>query len=190
MDEDKSKKVTIYDPKSGGEKKPSSDFNIIAHALGNLSQKQRQEIAKKAAETAIEIEKNRIDQDDKYHAGRRTLDAHMEAFEQRDQSGLLPRHNVTSEHDLGAGKIRVTSKSGATCFVATATFRDKDHPTVRSLCAYRDTILIRHKTGRIFIKLYWRIGPVLATWVDKCPWTREPLKKALTIIASRLARAI
>lgn len=49
-----------------------------------------------------------------------------------------------------------------TCFVATAAYRDPDHPDVVYLRAFRDEWLVHRAWGRVFIKVYWQIGPILA----------------------------
>ena len=60
----------------------------------------------------------------------------------------------TDQEDQGA--------SGGACFVATAAYGDRMHPDVVTLRRYRDRVLVKYPTGRAFIRLYWRVGPVLA----------------------------
>ena len=60
----------------------------------------------------------------------------------------------TDQDDQGA--------SGGACFVATAAYGDRMHPDVVTLRRYRDRVLVKYPTGRAFIRLYWRVGPVLA----------------------------
>ena len=52
--------------------------------------------------------------------------------------------------------------SGGSCFVATAAYRDPWHPDVKFLRAFRDNWLVHRAWGRVFIALYWRVGPILA----------------------------
>ncbi|KAF7962795.1 hypothetical protein AWV80_17510 [Cupriavidus sp. UYMU48A] len=113
-----------------------------------------------------------------YVAGKKALEDHIEAFDMLDKRGRLTRQNVTSDIKTGAGNMRVESKSGATCFVATAAYGDGDHPNVRFLRSFRDGWLQRRKSGRAFIDWYWRVGPKLAEVVG----SREPLR-----LASRVA---
>lgn len=54
-----------------------------------------------------------------------------------------------------------------TCFVATAAYRDPFHPDVVFLRAFRDEWLVNRAWGRVFIKLYWQIGPRLARPVQR-----------------------
>jgi hypothetical protein len=187
MNEENSKKVTIYNPRSEGEIiQNSGSLRIIEQAMRNLNSEQIQNIAQKAAETAIELEKKKIDQNINYQQGKQILERHSILFDNRDKSGHFTRHEITTEANLGGGKIRVTSKSGATCFVATATFCDSQHSTVRELCLFRDTVLVNYRLGRIFIRFYWKIGPRLAIFVYKYPQTRPYLRKIFTLISQAL----
>ena len=56
---------------------------------------------------------------------------------------------------------------GGACFVATAAYRDPWHPDVRFLRAFRDTWLVHRAWGRVFIAIYWRVGPILARPVQR-----------------------
>ena len=55
----------------------------------------------------------------------------------------------------------------SSCFVATATFGDPSDDTVVSLRGYRDLVLSRSLLGKLFIQLYYRIGPYLARCVEE-----------------------
>lgn len=71
----------------------------------------------------------------------------------------------------------------SSCFVATAVFRDADHPTVAALRQWRDTSLARHRPGRLFIRGYALTGPRLARIVSAFPASRRWLAPLLAIIA-------
>ena len=55
------------------------------------------------------------------------------------------------------------------CFVATACYGDSDAPEVQILRHWRDSVLTERVLGRIFIKLYYIIGPLLSNWMKKHP---------------------
>jgi hypothetical protein len=57
------------------------------------------------------------------------------------------------------------SSSGGGCFVATAAWGDRLHPEVVWLRNWRDRVLVNYAPGRAFIRLYWRVGPVMARYV-------------------------
>ncbi len=64
----------------------------------------------------------------------------------------------------------------SSCFVATVVFESPDHPTVEWLRWWRDTKLIKHVAGRLFIGFYRHIGPILARFVAHTPYVRGYLK--------------
>jgi hypothetical protein len=59
------------------------------------------------------------------------------------------------------------SQPNSTCFVASATYGNAEHPDVRFLKTFRDEYLIYTFAGRIFINTYWIIGPKLSILVQK-----------------------
>lgn len=78
------------------------------------------------------------------------------------------------------------SKSGSTCFVATAAYGDWRHPDVEFLRWYRDNILVTTSAGRAFTSAYWKVGPHLAKLVAPRPWVRAAAKSALGCIVRYL----
>ena len=158
---------------------------LIDNALANLNQEQAQALSVKAADEALMLEVQMRKQNLDYVAGRKVLEDHIETFGMLDKQGLLTRQSMDSTIKTGAGEMRITSKSGPTCFVATATYGDVDHPNVRFLRAWRDGYLAHRPAGRAFINWYWRTGPKLAVWV-----TRYPVLKRCTGIALSLLVAV
>lgn len=75
------------------------------------------------------------------------------------------------------------------CFVATAVFRDADHPTVAALRHWRDTSLASHPPGRMFIRVYALTGPCFAFIVSAIPNSGRWLAPVLAIVARAVARA-
>ena len=102
----------------------------------------------------------------KAEEGRRHTEDHIEAFDKLDKRGRLTSQKVVSDIETGAGRMSIESKSGATCFVATATYGNQLHPNVIFLQKFRDLTLTRYRFGRSFIAWYWKSGPVLATFVE------------------------
>lgn len=60
-------------------------------------------------------------------------------------------------------------KRATGCFIATVTYGGYDTTNVRFLRAFRDEILRQKFLGRLFIRCYYKIGPSLATVVDRSP---------------------
>jgi hypothetical protein len=63
-------------------------------------------------------------------------------------------YNNIDEHFL--------SKNNINCFIVTTTMGDINHPVVVDFRKYRDEILLNNYFGRVFINIYYRIGPVLS----------------------------
>ncbi len=59
--------------------------------------------------------------------------------------------------------ISKTKKSG--CYIATAVYGCHDAPQVAALRDYRDEVLLKYITGRMFVKLYYMISPGIAAWL-------------------------
>lgn len=77
---------------------------------------------------------------------------------------------------------------GKKCFVATA-LEDVSHPkTLPRLRDYRDSVLDQRFLGRVFVNIYYRIGPYLASGVKRLPrFARVFLARRLDSIAERWA---
>jgi len=86
------------------------------------------------------------------------------------RSGVLIANRITDEYGAVLGQ--------SSCFVATVAFGDPDSPEVEILRAFRSNILERFSAGRLFIDLYWRIGPPAAEWLKHKPIVRCLIKKA------------
>ena len=76
-----------------------------------------------------------------------------------------------------------TASAGG-CFVATAAYGSWSHPDVAALRRFRDEVLVRHRTGRAFIRIYRVVGPRLARLV--CP--EGASGRAARAVISPLAR--
>ena len=81
-----------------------------------------------------------------------------------DEYGLLIK-------EMQATKKQKSSKTG-NCFIATATMGDYDHPIVLDLRNFRDNVLKKSIAGRLFIKIYYTIGPIPAFFVGKSRYLR------------------
>ena len=57
------------------------------------------------------------------------------------------------------------SGSGGGCFIATAAYGDFDHPMVQLMREFRDRYLLANSFGRVFVDMYYRYSPTLASFV-------------------------
>jgi len=145
----------------------SNSKSLIDDSLANLSDEQISKLREKAGEEALRLEAKSRDINLDYVTGKKVAEDHVDAFDMLNKQGKLTRHSIKSEIKTGAGEMKLESKSGATCFVATATFENANHKDVIYLRYYRDTYLAKTKNGKKFIGWYYRSGPKLANIVQK-----------------------
>lgn len=107
----------------------------------------------------------------------------------------IKRYREATGADLSVAKKAVEElgeKHGllkkSNCFVATAVFEDDAAPAVMVLREWRDTQLVRHWPGRLFIAAYALIGPALAVLPRHSAGLRRILKRGLNRFAQFLAR--
>jgi len=156
--EGKSVQVHGNDLKSG---------SLLDQSLSRLSDEQTNNLLEKAAEEAIKLEVKAREQNLDYVIGRKATEDHIDTFSHLDRNGKLTRHKMTSDIKTGAGNMKIESKSGASCFVATVAYGNQDHPDVVFLRKFRDEVLLRSSKGRSFIDWYWRTGPKLAKIINQ-----------------------
>src|SRR6185369_9918466 len=133
---------------------------IIQAALNNLNDEQRQELLGIAAKEALNLEVQHRQRVARHDSAKEGISDHIQAYGSLDKSGRTTRHTLTSDIETGSGKMKIESKSGATCFVASVAYGDINHPDVILLRHYRDTVLNNSSIGRAFVAWYWRNGPI------------------------------
>lgn len=157
----------------------AAEKDILRDALSLLTNEQKSGLAAKATEQAIELQafaqKAAVQED---YSRREALD-HIDQFNALDKTGKLTRHKVSSTITTAAGSRHIESKSGATCFVATACYGDPAHDAVRSLRAYRDQVLRQKPWGRRFIAWYYRKGPRIAAVIEPSRMLRALVRALL-----------
>ena len=141
--------------------------SLIEQSVANLNREQAQNLMAKAGEEALRLEVKNREQNLDYVVGKKVVEDHIDTFKILDKNGKLTSHKVVTDIKTGAGNMRIESKSGATCFVATVAYGDPNHLDVVFLRSFRDQILSRSKIGRTFIALYWEYGPKLAAFVER-----------------------
>lgn len=83
---------------------------------------------------------------------------------EEDELDWLPSEPLPDEdYDQDHEDQLAEDHSGGGCFVATAAYGDPGHPDVKALRAFRDNHLVYYRSGRFFIRLYWWLGPKLAS---------------------------
>lgn len=153
--------------------------NLIDSAISRLDNDQVKALGVKAAEAVLDLQKRQSQQNMDYVTGRKAVEDHVQTWDALSKQGRTTRQTVTTDVETGAGRMRIESKSGPTCFVATAAYGDWRHPDVVFLRRYRDSVLLESPSGRLFVWTYWRVGPVLARLVAPFPLVRGVTRAAL-----------
>jgi hypothetical protein len=181
---DKDKKLPVYqnpvDKKEVEIARPmGSNTNVLDIALENLTNEELSALRAKALGEKLRLEVDAQERELDYQHGKRAVDDHVDAFNTLEKGGRLTSQKVISDVKTGAGKMRIESKSGATCFVATAAYEDHNHEDVIFLRGFRDNILSMSRVGRLFTSLYWHVGPTLAVPVMRYPRLRYVVKSLI-----------
>ena len=59
---------------------------------------------------------------------------------------------------------------GGRCFIATAVEEHCETESVLVLKRFRDEILLKNNFGRAFVRIYYKIGPIIAIHLIRSPW--------------------
>lgn len=160
---------------------------LLGKAIRALPDEQKQEIIKKAADEALQLQAKKAH----YEVERQEVEERLDlagraaAMVQRSPDTKI-QYDDEIRRQQGSTRIAVSSKQQEKqgfCFVATACFGDYDHPTVQLLREFRDNELTAAPFGEKAIELYYRFGPALAWFVHRFPI----LKRAATAILAALA---
>ena len=88
-----------------------------------------------------------------------------------------------SARNLSTGK---PNTSGGGCYIATAVYGSYDCPQVWTLRRFRDYTLAKSCYGRIFIKCYYTISPILVMIFGNAGWFKYFWRKRLDRLVSSL----
>lgn len=160
--------------------------SLIEQSLSSLNKQQAQNLMAKAGEEALRLEVKGREQNMDYVVGKKAAEDHIDTFNMLEKGGKLTGQKVTSDIKTGAGNMRIESKTGATCFVASVAYDDPNHPDVMFLRGYRDNVLSKSKNGQSFIAWYWRNGPKLAKIVVRSVVLRKAAKLVISGIVGLL----
>jgi|TARA_Y100000310_G_C20691019_1_gene822199 hypothetical protein len=74
-----------------------------------------------------------------------------------------------------------STRSENSCFVASVVFESQFHPEVIKLRTYRDEILNKNILGILLIKIYYKVGPKIATVMSKDNLLIKKLKEIIRV---------
>lgn len=76
-------------------------------------------------------------------------------------------------------------KSGG-CYIATSVYGSYDCPEVWVLRRYRDSVLCATPLGKLFVRIYYTVSPLLVKWFGKSKWFQKLWRYLLDIKISDL----
>jgi hypothetical protein len=78
-----------------------------------------------------------------------------------EKNDILPPKSTMNKFENIDFRAKLDEKD-SNCFVVTTTMGDTNHPVVNDFRNYRDDVLLNTILGRLFIKIYYQIGPYLS----------------------------
>lgn len=78
--------------------------------------------------------------------------------------------------------ILLNDSKSKNCYIATAVYKDIEHPNVKSLRIYRDEILSNYILGKVFIKKYYKYAPKLIKYLSDRSIFNRIIKNFLDIV--------
>ncbi len=97
-----------------------------------------------------------------------------------------PNRELRGVLNLSNGRL-LRLQRGGFCFVATALLGERA-PELATFRAYRDRVLLQSVLGLIGVRVYYRVGPMLARRLEARPWARRLASRALRCLYRALAR--
>jgi len=93
--------------------------------------------------------------------------------------------NTSSISDIASAATSSTSSGGGGggggggCFIATAVYGSTMAKEEQSLIIFRDKCLLKNKTGKKLVEIYYKISPPIATYIGKREWARQLMRIVL-----------
>jgi hypothetical protein len=77
-------------------------------------------------------------------------------------------------------------KSNGGCYIATCVYGSYDCSEVWTLRHFRDDTLFKYKLGRLFVRVYYKISPLIVTMFGSKQWFSKMVKPVLDKIVFKL----
>jgi hypothetical protein len=104
----------------------------------------------------------------------KSIDIICEKFYINDFDNFLNIHWTNSKPQIPKA---IAKKDG--CFIATACYGNYDHPNVITLRNFRDDVLTKSKSGRMFISFYYKYSPAIARQIEKSVVIKRIIRNVL-----------
>ncbi len=73
--------------------------------------------------------------------------------------------------------LKSSKQESSGCFIATAAYGSRFEPDVRFLRAFRDRVLLKMATGRLFVRTYYLFSPAIARIISKSRFFQSMTKR-------------
>lgn len=80
-----------------------------------------------------------------------------------------------------------TVKTFSNCFIATAVYGDPCCTEVRELRKFRDEQLLCNTFGKVFVSVYYKLSPPLASWLKNKPKISKKIRSVLDIMVQYIS---
>lgn len=157
---------------------------LITKKFNSLPENMQNELAQKAAETKIGLERQVVEDSMRQRNAQMNVDMHIQAVTDMNHlRSAKGSDKITSDIKTTTGNMHIESKSGY-CYVATATYDNINHPNVVLLRDFRDRYLCKTWPGRTFIYIYYAIGKYLAILPRHSAYIKRKSRKFLDNIVA------
>jgi hypothetical protein len=162
--------------------------NILdRYNIEDLPPEKREALIEKIIEEKINISIEERKMSETHDLSRSQIDDYVATWQVlKNNTEVFQGTRMEQTFKTGTGTLKIESKSGRACFVATATYEDANHPDVVFLRHYRDKILTKSFAGRIFIKIYYVIGPKLANLLKLSSISKKYSKYLISLLVKKL----
>jgi uncharacterized protein YciI len=142
---------------------------ILSKVLQELSPADLQQLKQKAAEGTLSLELEQLSKAHQFQASTSDMAefiSNVRALEATHRN-LLATYKAQGTFKTATGTTTIESKKGF-CYIATAVYKNPEHPNVILLKTFRDKHLATNKLGRAFIRSYYSISPAISrSWLCK-----------------------
>lgn len=108
-------------------------------------------------------------------------------YENRDLlEGWEPSRSSTETSSTERSSTESSSGSEGGCYVATCVYGSYDCPEVWTLRRYRDYTLDESWLGRLSVKIYYAVSPIMVRWFGKTTWFKKMWKPFLDKMVANL----
>lgn len=83
---------------------------------------------------------------------------------------------------------RSQSNQSSNCYIATKVYGNIDAPQVITLRVWRNNYLNNFMLGRVFVKVYYKIGPVLAKLIISESLVERTIRKVLNSLVLKISK--